>query len=217
MAEASAATLSEMNPFVKVSGCPKPAEEGLAAFLAAQGVQVLVLSSPSAAAARSLNSLCRAAGVKFFWAHVWSSAGCFFADLGESHCAASALKREVKEGEEPPPPPPPTLLHYVPLEVALQAPPEQVKSYAHPAYWLMRSAAAEDAAALAAIPAAAAALTPPRLAVYGEPELAPICAVVGGVLANDVLKCISGVGEPTHNIFVFDLETAVGTIDRVGC
>lgn len=35
-------------------------------------------------------------------------------------------------------------------------------------------------------------------------EVSPVCAVVGGVLGNEVIKAISGRGEPANNILLFD-------------
>ena len=42
-------------------------------------------------------------------------------------------------------------------------------------------------------------------------------ANVDYVLANDVLKAISCVGEPALNFFFFDAASLVGTLDRVAC
>jgi ubiquitin-like 1-activating enzyme E1 A len=38
-------------------------------------------------------------------------------------------------------------------------------------------------------------------------ELAPVCAVLGGLLGNEVIKAISGKGEPANNTLFFDMET----------
>ena len=35
-------------------------------------------------------------------------------------------------------------------------------------------------------------------------EVSPVCAVLGGVLGNEVIKAISGRGEPANNILLFD-------------
>mmetsp|Transcript_8480 Transcript_8480/g.9777 ORF Transcript_8480/g.9777 Transcript_8480/m.9777 type:complete len:368 (+) Transcript_8480:888-1991(+) len=35
-------------------------------------------------------------------------------------------------------------------------------------------------------------------------EVSPVCAVMGGVLGNEVIKAISGRGEPANNILLFD-------------
>jgi len=220
VAQAAAATLSEMNTFVSVSAAASPGadEASLASLLAASPpVHILVLSHPSAARAAAAGAACRAAGVAVFWARVWGGAGAFLADLGPSHSAASALKKAAPEAQPgqpqppPPPPPPPRLMRYVPLARALAAPPSQLKPTTAPALWLLRAAAdaeaagcsleAAAAALAAAAPAAAAALAGGALASLAAPESPPIAAIVGGVMANDVLKTVSGVGEPAYNAF----------------
>ena len=43
-----------------------------------------------------------------------------------------------------------------------------------------------------------------RLSVTATAEVSPVCAVLGGVLGNEVIKAISGRGEPANNILLFD-------------
>lgn len=52
--------------------------------------------------------------------------------------------------------------------------------------------------------------------VLGTMELAPVNAVVGGVLANEVLKSVSKRGEPVNNFFFFSLADNVGLIESLG-
>ena len=47
-------------------------------------------------------------------------------------------------------------------------------------------------------------------------ELAPICAVVGGVIASEVIKIISGNEKPINNAFFFDAKTSDGVTVRLG-
>jgi ubiquitin-like 1-activating enzyme E1 A len=47
-------------------------------------------------------------------------------------------------------------------------------------------------------------------------EWPPISAAVGGVLAQEVLKAISGSGAPVHNFFCFDTRASAGVIQPVG-
>jgi ubiquitin-like 1-activating enzyme E1 A len=42
------------------------------------------------------------------------------------------------------------------------------------------------------------------LASVATAEMSPICAVLGGVLGNEVIKAISGKGEPANNVLLFD-------------
>ncbi len=52
--------------------------------------------------------------------------------------------------------------------------------------------------------------------VTGASELAPINAVLGGVLANEVLKAVSHKGEPVKNFFFFSLGDNVGLVETLG-
>ncbi|OCH91925.1 hypothetical protein OBBRIDRAFT_791786 [Obba rivulosa] len=47
-------------------------------------------------------------------------------------------------------------------------------------------------------------------------ELSPVCAVVGGMLAQDVLKALAARESPIVNFFVFDGSTGGGTVCRMG-
>ena len=46
-----------------------------------------------------------------------------------------------------------------------------------------------------------------ELAKVAGAEIAPVCAVLGGILGNEVIKAISGKGEPANNTLLFDGET----------
>ena len=41
-------------------------------------------------------------------------------------------------------------------------------------------------------------------ATASEVELAPVCAIVGGVIASEVIKVISGKERPLNNTFIFE-------------
>jgi ubiquitin-like 1-activating enzyme E1 A len=47
-------------------------------------------------------------------------------------------------------------------------------------------------------------------------ELSPICAIVGGILGQQVIKVISAKGEPeVHNLFFYDARTAMGLVETI--
>lgn len=48
------------------------------------------------------------------------------------------------------------------------------------------------------------------LAAVAGVSLGPSCAVVAGLLANEVLKFVTGKGQPIDNIFVYDPSTGEG-------
>lgn len=47
-------------------------------------------------------------------------------------------------------------------------------------------------------------------------ELSPVCAVVGGMLAQDILKALAARESPIANFFTFDGSTGGGTVCRLG-
>ncbi|CAL1275474.1 unnamed protein product [Larinioides sclopetarius] len=49
--------------------------------------------------------------------------------------------------------------------------------------------------------------------VFGE--LSPVCAAVGGIIANEIIKGISRKGEPIHNFLLFDGETCTGVVETI--
>lgn len=42
-------------------------------------------------------------------------------------------------------------------------------------------------------------------------------AVVGGILANDLLKALSAKGEPLRNLFLYSISDGVGSVEPYGC
>ena len=52
--------------------------------------------------------------------------------------------------------------------------------------------------------------------VTGDMELPPVSAVLGGVLANEVLKVVSHKGEPVNNFFFFSVMDNIGQIETLG-
>jgi len=50
--------------------------------------------------------------------------------------------------------------------------------------------------------------------VFGE--LSPVCAIVGGVLAQDIIRAVSAKDTPIRNFFLFDGIHCGGSIESVG-
>lgn len=46
-------------------------------------------------------------------------------------------------------------------------------------------------------------------------EFSPVCAVVGGLLAQDILKALGAREAPLANFFTFDGNTGGGTVVRM--
>ncbi|KDR82692.1 hypothetical protein GALMADRAFT_57846 [Galerina marginata CBS 339.88] len=53
------------------------------------------------------------------------------------------------------------------------------------------------------------------LSTTANHEFSPICAIVGGMLAQDILKALGGREPPIANFFVFDGNTGGGTVCRL--
>lgn len=47
-------------------------------------------------------------------------------------------------------------------------------------------------------------------------EFSPVCAVVGGMLAQDILKALAAREPPIANFFTFDGNVGGGTVCRLG-
>ena len=47
-------------------------------------------------------------------------------------------------------------------------------------------------------------------------ELSPVCAVVGGMLAQDILKALAAREPPIANFFAFDGSVGTGSVSRMG-
>nr|AEG76896.1 putative SUMO-activating enzyme 1A transcript 2 [Linum usitatissimum] len=51
--------------------------------------------------------------------------------------------------------------------------------------------------------------------VMGSIEFPPVCAIVGGILGQEVIKAISGKGDPLKNFFYFDVVDGKGVIEDI--
>ncbi|KAI4343594.1 hypothetical protein L6164_010928 [Bauhinia variegata] len=54
-----------------------------------------------------------------------------------------------------------------------------------------------------------------RLVAASTREFPPVCAIVGGILGQEVIKAISGKGEPFKNFFFYDAMDGKGIIEDV--
>ncbi|GAB2289377.1 SUMO-activating enzyme subunit 1B-1 [Dionaea muscipula] len=51
--------------------------------------------------------------------------------------------------------------------------------------------------------------------VAGKLEFPPVCAILGGILGQEVIKAISGKGDPLKNFFLFDAMDGKGIIEDI--
>eukprot|EP00611_Tribonema_gayanum_P012727 TRINITY_DN2338_c0_g1_i3.p1 TRINITY_DN2338_c0_g1~~TRINITY_DN2338_c0_g1_i3.p1 ORF type:complete len:162 (+),score=38.61 TRINITY_DN2338_c0_g1_i3:628-1113(+) len=50
------------------------------------------------------------------------------------------------------------------------------------------------------------------LCAQAQVEINPVCAVLGGILGQEVIKALSQKGTPAHNVFLFDGTTSEGKV-----
>lgn len=53
------------------------------------------------------------------------------------------------------------------------------------------------------------------IATTATHEFSPVCAIVGGMLGQDILKALGGREPPIANFFVFDGNVGGGTVCRL--
>lgn len=46
-------------------------------------------------------------------------------------------------------------------------------------------------------------------------EFAPACAVLGGIIANNVIKSISSTGEPVFNMVLYSVADGLGAVEQM--
>ncbi|CAM8933770.1 unnamed protein product [Rhodiola kirilowii] len=51
--------------------------------------------------------------------------------------------------------------------------------------------------------------------ITGAREFPPVCAIIGGILGQEVIKAISGKGDPVKNFFLFDAMDGKGKVEDV--
>ncbi|AQK49749.1 SUMO-activating enzyme subunit 1B-2 [Zea mays] len=54
-----------------------------------------------------------------------------------------------------------------------------------------------------------------RLLAAGKKEHPPVCAILGGILGQEVIKSISCKGDPVKNFFYFDVADGKGVIEDI--
>lgn len=224
VAEASSSTLQAMNPLVKVQALAKSPEQ-LQEAGELQGVDILVLVHPALALQQRLNAKCRELGIKFLSGCIRGALGFLFLDLQtHSFSTESQGAGQASQAE----------LQYVPLSEALSVPYAKLKPRTHPLYPVLqaeaefeqehgRVAGSADVAAVSSILAgrASAAVKTVDAQVQAsleefvgqEEEVAPVAAVLGGVLANEVVKVAGGHRAPVRNLMFFSLLDGHGVVE----
>eukprot|EP00897_Mesotaenium_endlicherianum_P010718 jgi/Mesen1/9675/ME000674S09280 len=231
VAETCAAALRDFNPMVSVAVSTGLLESKPEEFY--DLFDVIIVGRAPLSVLRKVNSVCRKRPrhVGFYALDCRGAAGRIFADLG-THLYT--LKGKEKEA--------PVEMKFASLEDALATPWSALPKRTPALYTALRvvdeyeeqqgkipgSLSPADAPHLIALrnsmqagqkggPVSVAsdgALQ--RIATAGPLELAPVCAILGGMLGQEVVRCVSGKGAPMNNFFLFDSAEGAGTVVRVG-
>ena len=266
-AEATAATLAQMNPFGTVTVRESTAKSTVAGSNEANqsdfagitedmlaGVDVVLLGGASVAARERIGDLARAADAKIFAGAVRGYAADFVADLGDAfeHVVETNASGTTKTTTK--------TASFVPLRAALSstwsdlgagrdAGMRRVNRLAAAA---TTCAAFEKArgrppsrkedfdAMIADVPALEAKnglkpgwMKPEALVEYAGggfagsddgasddgivAESPAVAAIAGGILAQEMLRAVTKVGEPVRNAFFFSGANGQGTVENLGC
>ncbi|KAL4857355.1 SUMO-activating enzyme subunit 1B-2 [Chlorella vulgaris] len=224
VAEASVATLQEMNPFVKVAALPGPPEAVLAPDVLRQYDLLLLCDQPASRIAQA-DVMCREAGVAFYAGVCRGIFGWAFANLHQ-HRYIVERQEEQPDG---------STSKHVSEHNASFATWEQATSCSLEGVNMRRFSklfeqqqqrfpTAADADQLRALQQQvfgemgvdAAALPDEMLqayAAYGS-DMPAINAIVGGTLGNELIKAVGGRNEPVNNFFLFSLaEGGEGVVE----
>lgn len=258
VANATAATLREMNPFGEISILQGPSDLSGIDAAAVKGCDAVLVTGCSLAVAERINDACRDAGASFFYGECRATVANFFADLGPNFRYAvergrsNAAEKDGDAANNAAADAAVVVSSFVPLREAVscewctlgngrEGGVRRVNRLA-PA-WLLskrfersfnRPPTAEDVPAmLEEVPALEKEhgvkpgwLGDARWAVEdvvaggssgGDGESPAVAAVVGGILAQEVLRSVTGKGEPVRNSFFFGVRNGQGTVENVGC
>jgi ubiquitin-like 1-activating enzyme E1 A len=241
-AEAVVEAVRELNPLVTVSVVHTAVGELSAAEL--NKYTVVCCCDLQLPAQVVLNDRCRAAGVAFFSACSLGLSAFLFCDLGAKHSfLVREATKEVNEEGDKVFQYVPKEVAFVTLREALGVPFAQAAAGSRerkrkaggrsPAGFALEVLAAIHV--LGAAPAgreqARTALRAALQGAEGGPsedcvlelvehaqagaELAPVCAVMGGIVGQELIKCISGKDEPVNGFFFFDGLTGAGVVRTI--
>ncbi|KUF88544.1 hypothetical protein AM588_10001845 [Phytophthora nicotianae] len=183
-AEACLPRVQELNPLVQVSSETKPLDELTDEFF--KQFTVVCLIGAEQVTEFRLDTLCRSLGIAFYSARSFGFDGIIFADLGEHTFRRNA--------------------GYKSLKGMTKITDNQEVEFIHYAREQFQANGLEEDY-----------LSPDELQALlrvADADLVPICAIVAGIMGQEVIKAISQKDEPICNFFCFDGVT--GTVRRIG-
>ncbi|XP_032673540.1 SUMO-activating enzyme subunit 1 [Odontomachus brunneus] len=191
---------------------------------------------------KRINRACREQKVKFFAGDVWGSVGYTFADLLEHEYAEDVVqKRKVQIPESGEPVAFENIIvtekhtdTFVPFEHILYVPKSSLPKESEIYYMMLTMLSYREKYGDDPQPnerstenlknAASAIIEKYELGnsidnliesdLYAQ--ISPVCAIVGGVMAQEIIKAVSQKGAPHNNLFVFNPDTLCGKILKLG-
>ena len=223
VAEAMRPKIEEINPLLgecQVCSYAELTDEFL------KGFSIVVCSRlPSQSEAIRLSKGTVAGGGKFYMVDTFGLQGACAFDLGANHTFRGEKGKELGEARG--------LKEHIPLDEMLKTPLQDAINRFHkkpPIQWIQYKCilefvettktwpSAANASVFATTTAAWIAKDSPsltdhpaltedslqKLAKVATAEVAPVCSVLGGILGNEIIKAISGKGEPANNTLLLD-------------
>ncbi|GAB4814279.1 hypothetical protein N2152v2_001325 [Parachlorella kessleri] len=234
VAEACAATLREMNPFVQLAALGGPIAAALTQHQLKQHDLVLLCGQPAYLVSRA-DRLCTEAGVAFYAATCRGISGWAFANLHDYECIVETSKEQpdgttAKVSKQ-------HRAKFAAWDEAMSCS-LQGRSFrrSNKLYFVLRACAELESEHGRAVAAAdlpqlgdllqrlcqsqkldyAKLVDEQLLEAFTTcpDEMPAINAIVGGILANDVLKAVSKKGEPIRNLFMYSLADGVAAMGK---
>lgn len=238
----SLARAQALNPMVELKAESKPLADQPDNYFQSFNV-VVVVEAPTKELIR-IDNACRLAGVKFFAGDVWGMFGYCFADLQEHNFVEDVYKHKViskpneKVKTELVASATKRTLLYPPLQDCLEfdfSTPEYKKQTKRngPAYVTMRILQKfrdtmkrdplpnERKSDIETLQQIRNDIAPDLVSdsafdhVFGQ--ISPAAAIVGGALAQEVIKSVSQKEAPHQNFFLFDPDRCVGFVETIAC
>lgn len=239
-AERTIQGLQLLNPNVAVNVDESSLRDRPASFYNTDSFDVVIATDLPLQEMASINAKCRLGGSIFFGTSVTGLNGFFFADLGAEHVfeeeheeTQPGLKEKIKVMRK-------VTENFVPLQAALDRNWAGTKLSKHQSRLFFRYLViSEFHSTHGRFPESAADIDGLRAArdkafdrVKADPTwitdevveamardgcaIGPVCAIVGGILAAEVIKAISQKDAPHNNFFFYDGATSDGKIARIG-
>ncbi|RHY35063.1 hypothetical protein DYB32_000469 [Aphanomyces invadans] len=177
-----------------------------------------------------LDNLCREKNIAFYAGHAFGLSGIFFCDLGNEH----VYRRHVQSTDAPSDTTtvPELKVSYPSLETSAlvtwsSLKPTRKRSPVTPAPYIAyqrtyclyldeRFLRSRGPSSTGGLPGFFDDHQLATLAATAEADVVPVCAIVAGILGQEVIKAISMKDEPLNNYFFFDGATGEGTVRRIG-